>query len=87
MCEKCSSSVGFGCCPVMIHVRVIAPLLPGRSPSVLLLFPVGVVIVTVESEIGVLLIVVGAVIVTIGGNLIVVCEELPAKSYAVTTIV
>lgn len=50
-------------------------------------FPVGVLIVTVESPIVVLLIVVGALIVTIGGNFIVVVEEFPARSYTVTVIV
>lgn len=55
--------------------------------TLIISFPDGVVIVTVESVIVALDIVVGALIVIIGGKLIVVADEFPAVSYTVTVMV
>lgn len=73
--------------PTPVHAPRLAQVVFGTKTILVRSFPVGAVIVTVESVIVALLRVVGALIVTIGGNLIVVVELFPAISYTVTTIV
>lgn len=73
--------------PLPVQVPRFAPVVPGSSTILDMVFPVGVEMVTVESVIVALSISVGALKVITGGNLIVVEELFPAISYTVTTIV
>lgn len=66
--------------PVPVQVQSVADVVPGSNCILVIAFPVGVEIVTVESVMVALLSVVGALKVTIGGNLIVVLELFPATS-------
>ena len=70
--------------PFPVHVHSVALVVFGVSMMLEISFPLGFVIVTVESVIAVQLSVVGAVKTTFGGKLTVFDELFPAESYTVT---